>query len=307
MNGGLGNDGASQESLSPGPKSRICYICGRPYGTNSYEIHLKQCKELWIAREAQKDPKERKKLPEDPFANGGGNFCTPSKGSPNKGGGNEGEGGTGGMSLEEMNKIAGATFNSESLEQCKWCSRSFLPEKLLIHNKSCTQENPARKANDGVRKGNAPIQLSQEYTPGAVMKRPVSQARFKRPASTNNSTDNLHAEINGQLFPLEDVSGGTGIASAPSPGGENDPTNLRVSHGNLVGSLGGASGRALRKASAPKPGDGNVFGMPQDLNNKEEVFNYLNSKMKNLEVTAETILSELAEIKNFMATLQAQK
>ncbi len=72
-------DGTPSKTLSAGPKSRVCYICGRPYGTNSYEIHLKQCKELWIAREEKKDPKERKKLPEDPFANGGNGFTSPSK------------------------------------------------------------------------------------------------------------------------------------------------------------------------------------------------------------------------------------
>jgi hypothetical protein len=34
-----------------GPKTRMCHICGRQYGLHSFDIHLKQCKELWIARE----------------------------------------------------------------------------------------------------------------------------------------------------------------------------------------------------------------------------------------------------------------
>jgi hypothetical protein len=50
----------------------------RQYGTSSYDIHLKQCKELWIAREAQKDPKERKPLPEDPLLSMGINSSSDS-------------------------------------------------------------------------------------------------------------------------------------------------------------------------------------------------------------------------------------
>jgi hypothetical protein len=47
----------------------------RQYGTSSYDIHLKQCKELWIARE---DPKERKPLPEDPLLSMGINSSSDS-------------------------------------------------------------------------------------------------------------------------------------------------------------------------------------------------------------------------------------
>jgi hypothetical protein len=77
--------GVQDKAIGKGPKTRVCYICGRfvpwtsvlkivssvsvfrQYGTTSYEIHLKQCKELWVAREELKDPKERKPLPQDPL------------------------------------------------------------------------------------------------------------------------------------------------------------------------------------------------------------------------------------------------
>lgn len=29
------------------PKTLICYICGREYGTKSLEIHLKACEKKW--------------------------------------------------------------------------------------------------------------------------------------------------------------------------------------------------------------------------------------------------------------------
>ena len=51
------DSGADDKVISKGPRTRVCFVCGRQYGLSSYDIHLKQCKELWLAREALKDPK----------------------------------------------------------------------------------------------------------------------------------------------------------------------------------------------------------------------------------------------------------
>lgn len=40
------------------PPGLMCYICGRKYGTTSFEIHVKQCKELWEKTESQKPKNE---------------------------------------------------------------------------------------------------------------------------------------------------------------------------------------------------------------------------------------------------------
>ena len=48
-------------ALAPRPKTRLCHVCGRQYGTHSFDIHLKQCKDLWVAREGLKEKKERVK------------------------------------------------------------------------------------------------------------------------------------------------------------------------------------------------------------------------------------------------------
>ena len=62
----LGNV-VDDRQLSTPPKTRLCHICGRQYGQHSFDIHLKQCKELWVAREGLKEKKERKPLPMDPL------------------------------------------------------------------------------------------------------------------------------------------------------------------------------------------------------------------------------------------------
>ena len=51
---------------SSGPRSELCYVCGRPCLINSYDRHVSQCRELFEKREAQKDPRERRACPIDP-------------------------------------------------------------------------------------------------------------------------------------------------------------------------------------------------------------------------------------------------
>ena len=61
--GGGGNLNWKSPSEIQKPKALVCYICGREFGTNSLEIHLKACKRKWEAAEAQKPARERKPLP----------------------------------------------------------------------------------------------------------------------------------------------------------------------------------------------------------------------------------------------------
>ena len=108
------------KKATKGPASRVCYVCGRPYGVNSYEIHLKQCKQLWVARENTKPPGERKPLPEDPIltltlggSGGGRDSRTPGHSGSGRGAkGGAGADATHGLSLDEMNRLAGDAFNN---------------------------------------------------------------------------------------------------------------------------------------------------------------------------------------------------
>ena len=82
---------------------------------------------MFQKREALKPKNERRKLPENPFKT-----SPPITGDMTK------------EMIDEMNAISMNTFTA-TLESCQWCGRKFLPDKLIIHNRSCTQENPARK------------------------------------------------------------------------------------------------------------------------------------------------------------------
>ena len=52
--------------MSKRPKSLICYICGREYGTHSLEIHIKTCEKKWEQEQMQKPAKFRRPCPEKP-------------------------------------------------------------------------------------------------------------------------------------------------------------------------------------------------------------------------------------------------
>lgn len=177
-----------QEKIGRGPATRICYICGRPYGVNSYDIHLKQCKDLWTAREELKEPRERKPLPDDPaIALALAKSLNGTAGSPRNGNSNGKT--VKGKELEELNKIASEAFNNVALARCQLCNRTFLPEKLVIHSRSCTVDHPARRVDDSVKRG-----VQQSLSPTMTANLPptehnVPQKSSNRP-STASSTSN---------------------------------------------------------------------------------------------------------------------
>lgn len=96
------------------PGFRVCYICGREFGSQSIAIHEPQCLEKWRI-ENSKLPKHLRR-PE------------PSKPQP--------LGGTGSYNLQAVNEAAYQSFQAQLLP-CESCGRTFLPDSLLIHQRSC--------------------------------------------------------------------------------------------------------------------------------------------------------------------------
>lgn len=270
---------SNSKPIGPGPKTRVCYICGRQYGVHSYEIHLKQCKELWIAREALKEPKDRKKLPEDPALRllskeGGAETSTPIGASSRPtSSGPRNQPGPSKSDLDELNKLASEAFNTESLAQCTYCGRTFLPEKLAIHNRSCTADKPARKVTDSVRRGLA-IPDVQPSEPNNSGQRPHTTSSVGRPKKSVDFKTPLATE-------------------APS----DDATNLKLNDGHLVGHLGGSSGRSIRQNNAqqsPKAGS----------TTKEDTMRIITNKIEVMETTIFTLIDSLNDLKTALRSLQ---
>lgn len=91
---------------------------------NSFKFHIKECQALFEKRENLKPVRERRACPDDPYTYHKGQTLRKAD-------------------IDDMNTAAYEAWN-KTLSQCANCGRRFLPEKLVIHNKSCTAKTPAR-------------------------------------------------------------------------------------------------------------------------------------------------------------------
>ncbi|KAF6021048.1 hypothetical protein EB796_020695 [Bugula neritina] len=117
----------------PRPVSVVCYICGREFGTKSISIHEPQCLKKWhiendnLPKKLRRlPPKKPEILPEIPITGSG------SKTS-----------GNGQYQLDQLNEAAWQASQA-NLARCENCNRTFLPDRLLVHQKSCKPGKPLK-------------------------------------------------------------------------------------------------------------------------------------------------------------------
>jgi hypothetical protein len=200
--------------------------------------------------------------------------------------------------LAEINQAATETFNTVSLATCEWCGRTFLPEKLVIHNRSCTQDKPARKVTDPVRRSGTDnlIDLPRPKTSG---ERTPSRARARDRVTVSTQPP---AEVEAEAV--------TGLSKTSTVRFDPEVSELRVPAPppGLSGSIGGSSGRALR-ASANRPPD-REQGNNEDQttprmhpDGRTETIRYLNERLIDAENTAITLMKAIVEIKALASQL----
>jgi hypothetical protein len=293
-------ESSSPKPIGHGPKARICYVCGRQYMLHSFDIHIKQCKELWLAREAQKDPRDRKKLPEDPLeklqASGGGRASNTETGSPR-------EFALSRKALDELNKMSNEAYNTETLDTCKFCGRTFLPEKLLIHNRSCTADNPARKVTDSVNRRSLDLP-SETSSPAPSTSTPI------RP-KTSSSSINTRRQQQQTSSPNPDLRSFKEESfrsnSKKIDNNEEETQNMKVDNGSLVGHLGGASGRQFRKTGTPPISRLSATPADANIQSKEEFVAYMADRIDSMESMAQELLRNAAEMRAMLAKFSEMK
>ncbi|NWX17094.1 ZN474 protein, partial [Aegotheles bennettii] len=96
------------------PPAVICYICGREYRTKSISIHEPKCVKKWH-QETDMLPKQLRR-PES----------KKSEVSPRKVF----------YDLDSLNEAAWISAQNQ-LVLCDICGRTFLPDRLITHQKSC--------------------------------------------------------------------------------------------------------------------------------------------------------------------------
>ncbi|KAJ8029201.1 hypothetical protein HOLleu_28539 [Holothuria leucospilota] len=105
-------------SAAQRPRTVICYICGREFGTKSISIHEPQCLKKWHIENDKLPHNLRRPEPRKPEVR-------PIAGM--KGGQYD---------IEAMNEAAWEASKA-NLVPCPICGRTFLPDRLAVHQRSC--------------------------------------------------------------------------------------------------------------------------------------------------------------------------
>ncbi|KAM6187694.1 LOW QUALITY PROTEIN: zinc finger protein 474-like [Sarcoramphus papa] len=95
------------------PCFRVCYICGREFGSQSISIHEPQCLEKWRIENSQLPRHLRRAEPRKPEVLTGGS-----------------------RTLRAENEAAYHSAQAQLLP-CGNCGRTFLPDRLIVHQKHC--------------------------------------------------------------------------------------------------------------------------------------------------------------------------
>ncbi|KAL1499061.1 hypothetical protein AB1Y20_013576 [Prymnesium parvum] len=95
------------------PHLPMCHLCGRKFGSASLEIHMKECRKRY-EREHGKPPPEPKMAPptDRPITS---------------------------KAWQDFNEAQDVGWN-ERLEPCPHCGRTFLPDRLVVHLRSCSRK-----------------------------------------------------------------------------------------------------------------------------------------------------------------------
>ncbi|KAK0180898.1 hypothetical protein PV327_003231 [Microctonus hyperodae] len=96
-------------SAKKGPKTVTCYICSREFGTASFPIHEPKCMEKWERENNTLPPSKRRPVPQRPTVP---------------------------VDDQQWNAVAWEQSQMQ-LVPCLKCNRTFLPDRLTVHEKTC--------------------------------------------------------------------------------------------------------------------------------------------------------------------------
>lgn len=115
------------------PPHVVCYICGRLYGTTSISLHIPKCLEKWEMENSQLPRHLRRKPPQAPT--GWGNTSLSSDPRVRE------------AQLDSMNEMAFQASQNQ-LIPCENCGRTFNPDRLPVHQRSCKPNNPLKMSKN---------------------------------------------------------------------------------------------------------------------------------------------------------------
>ena len=118
-----------KQKRAPGQKpiGLICPLCGREFGTMSLKFHLKSCKQKFDLAQASLPPNKRRNADK---------IIASYEANQNRG-----LGGSGNYynNMDALNQQAFDQYNKDALVECEYCGRTFLPDRLPVHQKVCAK------------------------------------------------------------------------------------------------------------------------------------------------------------------------
>ncbi|EKF33403.1 hypothetical protein MOQ_002730 [Trypanosoma cruzi marinkellei] len=170
------SQGSGQNSR---PNFLFCYLCGMQFGSASLRIHQPQCYLKKLIEWERMDPSKRGPRPVDPethekemkerIALGG---ATGIRGESGKLKGSE---------LDRFNEVQIQDFNANMLVKCENCGRTFLPDRLEVHLRSCkpgaaSASRPVTRSLAGQNAGDKGLARAQSASAGAFPSKKSRQA-----------------------------------------------------------------------------------------------------------------------------------
>ncbi|KAM5193757.1 zinc finger protein 474-like [Mantella aurantiaca] len=128
------------------PKTLICYICGREFGTKSLPIHEPKCLEKWKIENDRLPKGQRRPIPQKPQID-------LSKG----------------VSRKEQNEAAWQSFRDQLLP-CPNCGRTFASDRLPVHQRSCK----VKPGDSSIKSTNVPRNIEKQKNEDAELKQKPS-------------------------------------------------------------------------------------------------------------------------------------
>ena len=107
----------------------VCYLCGQQFGSASLAIHQPQCYQKQLTWWKNNDTATRGPKPKDPAVHGRKSQDPMSQ-----------------ADVQKHNDENFEDFN-QNLSRCEGCGRTFLPDRLVVHQRSCKGASPAGRAS----------------------------------------------------------------------------------------------------------------------------------------------------------------
>ena len=205
------------------PTTIVCYICGREFGSRSINIHEPQCIKKWHNENSQLPKDQRRRPPVKPQM------------LPNLGTSDSGD-------MERFNEAAWQAAQS-NLAPCKNCGRTFNPDRLPVHLKSCHPGKPLKPLNKATMNGPSTSYNGTPEMNGRPKSRPGT-VTLENPKILNTTS---RIDVGATPMPMTSRPG-TNTPGRATPGTSRA---LRT-----------AGGGRQNSATAPPPPSSNPYGPP---------------------------------------------